>query len=553
MATEPRPRLSVAMLVEDAPAEVVVSSIESVRAVADEIVALCAGSAAPTPQVLADLGIGITVRHAAWDRDRSALRNRLLCDVAGRWVLWLEPGERLAPESAEVVASFVEDLAEPLSAARLWIEMPPGAPGEPTQQAARVRLMPNRADLRFEGRVRETVLPSIHAAGVPIALLPARILCDPWHHDAAWRAARADRDIELAMLEQGPGDSLPVRALLAMGDAAVALEDWPLARQSYGEAVRIAPPGSTEKLEAYYGLLVTFAGHSGEADEQLAVALEALEAFPLDAQLLLAMGGLLQGRQRLDLATRCFELAARCGQVDLETWHPCDLGQTAVVCLGAALALQGRLDEAARVLAESLAAHPDWMRVRRGLLELLVRGGQSVEALRVAERLAVDPRQREPLRNAIRGACRAARQEWAEALEFLQRAWQAGCRDPICLRGLVQARLAMGRTEGLESLLAQWGAAEPGSAEVEAYRQALVCGEHTAVVAPPGAAGLSQTWVRIDPAATPGPAAAHFPLVTETVCYSPPYPPGILAESVAAAGPWAWPGRPNSTVAGTGR
>lgn len=551
MATEPRPRLSVAMLVEDEPTEVLAPSIESVRTVADQIVVLCAGPAAPSPQAFADLGV--TVRGAAWENDRSALRNRVFGEAAGRWVLWLDPGERLAPESAEVVASFLEQPSQPFSAARVWIEMPAGESGEPAQQAARVRLLRHRADLRFEGRVRETVLPSLRSAGVPITFLPARILAPPRQQDAAWRAARAERDIALALLEQGPNDSVPVRALLAMGDAALALEDWPLARQSYSEAARMAPPGSTDKLESYYGLLATFAGDSGEADEQLVVALEALEAFPLDAQLLLAMGGYLQAYQRPDLATRCFELAARFGQVDLETWHPCDLAQTAVMCLGASLQLQGRMEEAMRVLGESLAAHPEWMRVRRGLLEVLVRRGQSVEALRVAERLAVEPRLREPLRNAIRGACRAARQEWVEALEFLHQAWQAGCRDPICLRGLVQACLATGHTEGLESFLAQWQAAEPNSAEVRAYRQALLAGEERVVAAPCGPAGSSETWVRIDPAGPPGPAVTHLPWLTQTVCSSPPYPAGMLAESLAAASPWRGPAQPNSTVDGIGR
>lgn len=550
MATKPQPRLSVAMVVEDEPTEVLAPSIESVRAVADEIVVLWAGPAAPIPQTLADLGV--TVRAAAWENDRSALRNRLLGEAAGRWVLWLDPGERLAPESAEAVISFLEEPGEPLSAARLWIEMPPGEAGEPAQQAARVRLIPHRADLRFEGRVRETMLPSIRAAGMPIALLSGRILAHPGQKSASWRAARAQRDIELAMLEQGPNDSLPVRSLLAMADAALVLEDWPLARQSYSEAVRIAPPGSTEKLEGYYGLLATYASDSGEAEEQLAVALEALEAFPLDAQLLLAMGGYLQGCGRLDLATRCFELAARFGQIDVETWHPCDLAQTAVMCLGASLRLQGRIDEAIRVFSESLGAHPEWMRVRRSLLELLVRRGQSAEALRVAERLALEPRHREPLRNAIRGACRAARHEWAEALDFLQRAWQAGCRDPICLRGLVQACVATGKSEGVASLLAQWEAAEPDSPEVQAYRQALSASQDTVVPALAGAGEVSETWVRIDPADPPGPAVTHLPWVTQAVCWSLPYPAGTVADSLAAS-PWAGPGRPSSTAAETGQ
>jgi len=549
MATRPRPRFSVAMLAEEHDTEVLGPSIQSVRTLADEILVLYAGSADVELETLA--GLGVTVRRAPWEKNRAALCNRLLREAAGQWILWLEPGEQLTRESVEALASHLEQCNEPVSAGRLWIEIPPGGPGQPAQQAARVRLIPNRADLAFEGRVRQSVLPSIRAAGLPIAAVPARIVRHPREHDRAWRAARAERDIELAMLEQGPNDCLPVRALLAMGDAARDLEDWPLARQAYSEAVRTAPGASTEQLQAYYGLLDTFAGDSGEADEQLAVALEALEAFPLDTQLLLAMGGYLQARDRLDLASRCFEVAVRFGQVDLETWHPCDLAQTAVMCLGASWQLQGRTEEAITALSQALGTHPEWMRVRRALLELLVRQGRLVEALRVAERLSVPLRQREPFRNAIRGACRAARQQWAEALEFLEAAWQAGCGDPICLRALVQARFATGRTEGLQTLLAQWEAADPESAEVRAYCQALLASTDSGLTFPDAPAAVSQMWVRIDSAGPSGPAAAHIPLVTQTVCCSPPYS-GTVAECLAAAGPRPWPGQTNSTASAAG-
>lgn len=550
MATEPRPRLSVAMVVEDDDTDVVASSIESVRRLADEIMVLYVGSADAVPEML--VGLGATVRRAVGEKDRSALRNRLWREAAGQWLLWLNPGEQLSPESADVIRFFLEQPAEPVSAGRLWIEIPPAGPGEMAQQAARVRLIPHRADLAFEGRVGESVLPSIRAAGLPITLVPARLVRHPREQDRAWRMARAERDIELAMLEQGPGDWLPVRALLAMGDAASVLEDWALARQAYAEAVRTAPSRSTEQLQAYYGLLDTFAGDSGEGDEALAVALQALEAFPQDTQLLLAMGGYLQARDRLDLATRCFEVAVRFGQVDVETWHACDLAQTAVMCLSASWQLQGRTEEAQTVLAEALGAHPEWMRVRRALLELLVRQGDSVEALRVAERLPVPPRQREPLRNAIRGACRAARHQWAEALEFLENSWQAGCREPLCLRALVQARLATGRTEDLELLLTQWEAAEPDSAEVRAYRETLSTAADTGLLAPAFPVAVSEVWVRIDSAGPSGPAAAHLPLVTQTECCSPGPYSGIVADWLTAIGPWPGPGPTSSAAAGTG-
>jgi tetratricopeptide (TPR) repeat protein len=498
------------MIVRD-EAEVIAESIESVRPIADEIVVLDTGSVDNTAEVAVRLGA--TVRHGVWENDFAAARNRLLRDVTGDWILWLDAGERLASESASDLRAFVND-GDPDRRTAGWVmvETPPPELGQAGEQAARVRLMPNRGDLHFEGRIRETVRPSIESAGLSIVMAPGRILRHRREHDPARKAKKANRDLDLAMLEQGPGDTLPPRALLAMGDAATVLEDWPLARQSFSEAVRTAVRGSTEMLEGYYGLLATFAAGSGEEDERLALGLEALEVFPFDAPLLCAMGGFLQESNRLDLAVKAFETAVQFGRVDLETWHPTDLADTAVLCLSTAYQLQGRIDEARRTLDDSLEKRPDSVRARRGLVELLVREGRTVEALRVAERLPMPPHDREPFRNAVRGACRAVRGEWTAALGYLQSAYVAGCRDPICLRGLAQALLASGQTEGIEPILRQWEAATPGNAEVAQYFEAL---RTWAAPNPPGD-GHGATWVRIDPATTVvavGPM--HVPIVSQ--------------------------------------
>ncbi len=510
MSIEPRPRLTVAMIVRD-EAEVIAESIESVRSIADEIVVLDTGSADNTPEMA--VRVGATVRHAHWENDFAAARNRLLRDVTGDWILWLDAGERLAPESATDLRAFVDD-GDPDRRVAGWImvEMPPREPGQAKEQAARVRLIPNRGDLHFEGRIRETLRPSIESAGLSIVMAPGRILRHRREYDPARKVKKANRDLDLAMLEQGPGDTLPPRALLAMGDAASVLEDWPLARQSFSEAVRTTVRGSTEMLEAYYGLLATFAPGSGEEGEPLALGLEALEVYPFDAPLLCAMGGFLQERSRLDLAVRAFETAVQFGRVDLEIWHPADLADTAVLCLSAAYQLQGRIDEARRTLDECLKKRPDSHRARRGLVELLVRAGQTIEALRLAERLPMPRQDREPFRNAVRGACRAVRGEWTAALGYLQSAYVAGCRDPICLRGLAQALLASGQTEGIEPILRQWESLAPGNPEVARYFEAL---RTWAAPSPPND-GHTTAWLRIDPATTVvavGPM--HLPIVSQ--------------------------------------
>ena len=85
-----RPRLSVAMIVRDEQ-EVLATSIDSVRPIADEIVVLDTGSTDQTVTIAKRLGA--VVGQAAWDDDFSAARNRCLEQVTGDWVLWLDAGE----------------------------------------------------------------------------------------------------------------------------------------------------------------------------------------------------------------------------------------------------------------------------------------------------------------------------------------------------------------------------------------------------------------------------------------------------------------------------
>ena len=101
--------------------------------------------------------------------------------------------------------------------------------------------------------------------------------------------------------------------LLTAGDAFSDLQEVEKARQAFLQATQEAERGTTEMLDAYYGLLTTFDGVAELQDQQLTAGLEALEIFPLDAQLLCAMGSYLQVQNRLDLAERSFETAVKYG------------------------------------------------------------------------------------------------------------------------------------------------------------------------------------------------------------------------------------------------
>lgn len=311
-------RLAVATIVRD-EAAVLADTIASVTPIADEIHVLDTGSTDSTPGVAAKCGA--VVHRAAWTGDFAAARNRLLNWIDAPWVLWLDAGERLDGQSAASLWAFIDAVPSRECVYHVFLELPAAEEDASSEQTVRPRLIPNRPDLWFQGRVRETLQPAIEAAGLSEELAPGRIFCHPRQRDRQFRVCRGKRNLELIALERARTENPSVRLLLAEGDAASDLEDHELARAAYGEAILVAPSGSTEMLEAYYGLLGSLSADPAGQERQIPVCLEALEVFPLDAQLLCAMGVYLQREGRLELAARSLDCAAKHGKVDLRTWH----------------------------------------------------------------------------------------------------------------------------------------------------------------------------------------------------------------------------------------
>ncbi len=470
--SKPRqPRLSVAMIVRDEQ-DVLALTLESVRTVADEILVLDTGSKDQTPTLARQLGARVC--RSPWEDDFSAARNRLLEEVTGDWVLWLDAGEQLTAASAAELRSFLNDQADLHKVYLLMLELPAREPDGSAEQAARPRLMPAHPELRFSGRINESLQPSMQRLGFQLDGAPGRILRHPRCHQDAIKTVKAHRNLRLIEMETLARGATTPGLLNLLGEAHSNLQDRAAARRAFIQAIASAPHGSTEMLDAYYGLLTTFDDEPEQRDQQVTFCLEALEIYPLDMQLLVAMGGYLQNQNRLDLAARAFELAIKHGKLDVQTWHLCEIHEIASVCLSIVLQLQGKSHEARQTLTAAMERSPNSCRVRRHLTELVVRTGEEAEALALAEGLIQNPAERESLQLAIRGAYQAARKNWTAALGFLQSAYVAGCQDPFCLRWLTLTLLANAQWDAAVPVLQQWLQRAPTSPEAQAYLRAIL-------------------------------------------------------------------------------
>jgi tetratricopeptide (TPR) repeat protein len=462
-------RLSVAMIVRDC-AEPLAATLDCVQNLADEIVIVDTGSGDKTREFSSKRAT--RVLDFAWSDDFSAARNAALDYVTGDWVLWLDAGETMRPETQAALRKFLDESAADNTAYLLLIDMPGQDADAPHEQAARMRLHPRREDLNWFGRVREQLRYDPQQGELRVEQAPGIIERGTREIDPATRRLRAERNLRLADLEQlGMGPS--ARIELVRAEALSQMEQPEPAGAAYRRAVGLAARGSTEALDAYYGWLTIYDQWPERRNEQLAIAAAALDQFPLDAQLLCATGNYLQAQGRYDLAARSYQAASEHGSVNIETWHLENIAEVTTNCWAVALEHLGQRDRALEIVQGQVAQPDASRRIIRQLLDMYIVRGQRAAALELLPRLTIAVQDRDALRSAIRGACLAAKQQWSQAISYLQMAWSAGCRDIICLRWYCTTLFALDSADQLHAVLSAWDQLGIHLAELQKF--ASVC------------------------------------------------------------------------------
>ncbi len=461
--------LCVAMIVRDAE-QLVIQTLDNVKSIADHVVIGDTGSLDGT--IAAAEQRGAQVSAFEWQDDFSAARNHCLAQATGDWVLWLDAGETLEKREADAIRDFVDNQSDPNKAYMLLIKQPRGQNDVAAEQVGSIRLVPRREGLAFSGRVRETLTASLEAVGIEIDGLPWRIHRPECDAEPRVKALKAHRNLTLGEREAREVGPQP-RLLNCLGDALQNMGQGARAAQCFRESLAICAAGSPEMLEAYYGLLTSLDDEPNAAAIQLSVCVEAVETFPLDAQLLCAMGGYLQAQGRIDLACRSYQTSCQYGQVNPQVWHLENIAEVAASCYCLSLQVQEKDDEAIDGLQQALEQHPASVRLRRQLMDLYVKLGRKGDALAQLALLPPDLPHREVLKSAVRGACLAAEKNWISAAAYLRAAHSAGCRDPLCLRWLTICLIATEEVDEARKVVQQWQEVDPGNPELPALRQSL--------------------------------------------------------------------------------
>ena len=152
-------QLTVAMIARD-EASRIGASLESVRAIADQIVVVDSGSTDATCDIARSFGA--TVVPFVWCDDFAAARNAAFPDINSRWTLWLDADERVVPESTDRLSEMLarEDALGYGVIRRDYVNPPEGqkSTGEYVSSII-LRIFRNDLGIRYTGRCHEQPQP----------------------------------------------------------------------------------------------------------------------------------------------------------------------------------------------------------------------------------------------------------------------------------------------------------------------------------------------------------------------------------------------------------
>ncbi|MFB5679272.1 glycosyltransferase [Paenibacillus terreus] len=154
-----KPSISLCMIVKNEE-EYLPKCLSSVMRIVDEIIIVDTGSTDNTVSIAE--AFGAKVIHMPWQDSFSAARNRGFEEATGDWILWLDADEEMDVEEADRLKELLtrDAIREQNIEVIQFYFINHLETGE-TSHASLDRMVRNRPQYRFEGRIHEQILPSV--------------------------------------------------------------------------------------------------------------------------------------------------------------------------------------------------------------------------------------------------------------------------------------------------------------------------------------------------------------------------------------------------------
>jgi glycosyltransferase involved in cell wall biosynthesis len=366
--------LSVCLITKDEE-QFLAGCLDSVRAVADEIVLVDTGSVDRTLEIARSYGC--RVLHREWDDDFAAARNAGIAAAQGRWILCVDADERLVSSAA--LPPAIRDAAPEVGGfliERHDVTTHPEDGQSDVYPIEILRLFRNRPDIRYEGIVHERPNETVLRAGLEIRSLAMLKLTHLVNHLPQDRLeAKQHRYLRLLDREI-ESDSQNFWARYYRGKTLWFLRRLDEAKSAFRGLVESAERAESEapslslRASAWCMLasMLSEEGLHGAAvecvQESLTLVPDQSLAFYVLAEILYADGHFAHAREAYRRVRRSMDPESRPSQIlgDL-----CMTQEKRAFKLGCCALALGEIPESERLFREGLDAHPSHAGCHYGL------------------------------------------------------------------------------------------------------------------------------------------------------------------------------------------
>lgn len=291
------------MIVRD-NARTLAACLESIRPWTDELVVVDTGSQDETPQIAE--AFGARLGQFPWIDDFAAARNVSLGLANGEWLFWMDSDDTIDSENGRRLRELATANHEPrVLGYIIQVHCPAAASdGIDLTIVDHVKLIRNRPQIRFEGRIHEQILPSIRSLGGEVRWTDLFVVHSGADHSAEGRRRKVDRDLRLLQLdiEERPGHPF---VLFNLGMTYADIGEFGVAAE-WLEKSLAASSQNESHLRKTYALLVNCLMQLGREGIAIERCRTGLAQFPLDPELRFRWGMLAHNVGDLDDAIRTY-------------------------------------------------------------------------------------------------------------------------------------------------------------------------------------------------------------------------------------------------------
>jgi len=279
--------------------------LTSIRPWVGKMVVVDTGSKDDTPKLCKELGA--EVFYFPWCDDFSAARNESLRHGRGRWLFWMDSDDTIDETNGRGLRDLVHGRHRPTVLGYVVQVHCPARSGEADDvtQVDHVKLIRNRPELRFDGRIHEQILPAIRKAGGEVAWTDLFVTHSGYDRSPDGQERKKQRDFRLLRLELAERPNHPF-TLFNLGMTYADVNEHEQAVEWLQKSIAHSKPEESHLRKAY-SLLVYSLSKLERLDEAMRECEAGLGVYPLDTELRFRRAILLGEQKRFQEAIAVYE------------------------------------------------------------------------------------------------------------------------------------------------------------------------------------------------------------------------------------------------------